>query len=391
MSIKIQVSPQRYVQGPGALAQIGNQLNNFGISNPLILASPSALKACQEILSQGLESSGKKTTFVEFNRECTFEEIQRVKDICLKANHDAIINCGGGKVLDTGRAAAAGFAINVSASPPEIFNSLGANVPCIQIPTVASSDAATASASVVYTKEGETVGFVMVQRHPIMVLVDTNVILQAPVRTLVAGMGDALATYFEAETCYKAGLPSITGGLSTRTTLLMTKLCLDTLLEFGLQAKREADEKICGPALESIVEANILMSGLGYENGGLAAAHALATSLTSLYNRFDPQPFHGELVAFSTLAQLIMEKRDNDTIREVIRFCREVGLPLTFEGIGLKNIIDDELKMIAVQTAKSILMRPMPGAFAAPDDQGCFYDPDIILDSLKKADSRGQG
>lgn len=389
MSIKILVSPQRYVQGPDALSQIGAQLSIFRINNPLIMASPSALKACRDTITKSLDSSSIGYAFIEFKRECTFEEIHRIKDACLDGKHDAIISCGGGKAMDTGRAAAAGFAIDVGASPPEIYNPLGADVHCIQVPTVAASDAATASCSVIYNAQGVQETLVLMQINPAMVLVDTRIISQAPVRTLVAGMGDALATYFEADVGQRTGTPAITGGMAPRTVLMMTRLCFDILMEHGVKAKQEAEAKNPGSAFEAVVEANILLSGLGYESGGLAAAHAIATGMTLIHDQFDPIPYHGELVAFGTLTQLIMEERDTEFLDRIFGFCKGVGLPTTFEEMGLKDVKDETLKMVAENASKSFLITSMPKARKVPDSENRFYDPDEILRCMTEADARG--
>ena len=96
--------------------------------------------------------------------------------------------------------------------------------------------------------------------NPTMVFVDTAVIAKSPVRLLVAGMGDALNTHFEADMNYRTASPSIgTRALSTITGRALAKLCLDILLEFGLQAKREAEAGIPGPGLEAVVEATVLL------------------------------------------------------------------------------------------------------------------------------------
>jgi len=390
MSTKILVSPQRYIQGPDVLSQIGSHLGIFGITNPLIMASPSALKACQEIMAQSLEASGIKHAFLEFHQECTFEEIYRIRDACLEGNHDAIISCGGGKAMDTGRAAAAGFAINPEASPPEIFNPLGANVQCIQVPTVAASDAATASVSVIYNERGRQEAAVMIQKNPTMVLVDTRIIAQAPVRTLVAGMGDALATYFEADVCHRTDSPAIAGGQALRTTLMIARLSFDTLMEYGKDAISEVEAGVTGPALEAVVEANILMSGLGYESGGLAAAHAIAGSFTFIHDHFDPSPYHGELVAFGTLTQLCMEERDSEFLDRIFGFCKEAGLPTTFKEMGLEHVTDESLRMVAGHASKSFLISSMPKANKMPDEDNRFYNPDEIFRCLKETDSRGR-
>ncbi len=391
MSVKILVAPRRYVQGPGALAELGSHLRIFGIENPLILASPSALKACRETIVQSLSQTKVRQTFIEFSRECTFREIKRVKEVCLEGEHDAIISCGGGKTMDTGRAAAAGFAFNVGVWPPEAIKQLGADVPCIQVPTIAASDAATASLSVVYNDRGSEEGTVLIRLNPAMVLVDTAVIAQAPVRGLVAGMGDALATFFEAEASHRSGVPAITGYAATRTALMVTRLCLDILMEYGAKAKQEVENGVPGEALEAVVEANILLSGLGYECGGLAAAHAIAGSFTRIHRQFEPAPYHGELVAFSTLTQLIMEGDRAEALDKVLGFMREVGLPATFAHLGLKEVTDEALRIVADHASKSLLMLAMPKANRTPGPERIFYDPDEIFRCLKETDAFGRG
>lgn len=389
MSVKILISPQRYVQGPGALSQIGTHLQIFGIGNPLILASPSAIKACRDTFVQSLGSAGIRSDFLEFNRECTFDEIDRVKNACLDGEHDAIISCGGGKALDAGRAAAAGDAIKSTQSTQEAVNNLGAGVPCVQVPTVASNDAPTAAVSVVYDEQGVHVGAVFTRINPALVLVDTEIIARAPARTLVAGMGDALATYFEADAAHRAGRQSPAGGLALDTVLMMSRFCLDTLLEHGVPAKREAESGVPGASLEKVVEANILLSGIGYESGGLAAAHAIAQSFPSIHEHFDVLPYHGEFVAFGTLAQLIMEEKDPEDVGKIVGFCKDVGLPTTFAEMGLKSVTDETLMKVAEEASKAGLMAAMPRARKEPDSEGRYYDPAEIVDGLRKADALG--
>ena len=390
MSTQILVSPRRYIQGRDTLSQLGTHLSIFAKTNPLVLASPSAMRVGRDIISKSLDGANIPHAFIEFNQACNLDEIHRVKEACLAGNHDCIISCGGGRTMDTGRAAAAGFAVNMASSPPQIMNPFGADVECIQVPTVAASDAATASLSVLYDHGGTQIGALLTRINPLMVLVDTSIIAKAPVRTLVAGMGDALATFFEADAARRTNTPTITGGQASRTARMMTRLCLDTLLEFGEEALREVEAGEPGAALEAIVEANILLSGLGYECGGLAAAHALAGSLTLLHHRFDPEPYHGELVAFSTLTQLLMEDKDAAAFDQIHGFCKKVGLPTTLAGIGLENASDADLRIVAGDASKSGLMAAMPGANRPPDSKGRFFDPDDIVRWLKLTDEHGK-
>lgn len=66
---------------------------------------------------------------------------------------------------------------------------------------------------------------------------DTDIIVKSPVRLTVAGMGDALATYFEARACQRSGATSCAGGKTTEAAMALAKLCFDTLMEEGVKAK----------------------------------------------------------------------------------------------------------------------------------------------------------
>ena len=391
MSLRVFVSPLRYVQGPDALSQIGEQLQLLGIKNPLILVSRSAKKAVGSTITQSLTHKGIRYAFIDFGGESTWKEIERIKDACIQGEHDAVINCGGGKTLDTGRCAAAGAATNVMKVPPEVFARFGAGVPCINVPTVAATDGATSSLSLVHTEEGTLEAIMVSTTNPLMVMVDTAVIARSPVRLLVAGMGDALSTYFEADMCYRTSSPSTsTRALSTRTAQVLARLCFDILMDYGVQAKIETEAGVPGPGLEAVTEANVLLSGLGFQSGGLSAAHAVGTAFEHVSEAFQQPPFHGEAVGFGTLVQLLLEAREPRFLDKIFGFCKAVGLPTTFEELSLKNVSDQTLETVANVASRAIQMRSMTGASKVPDEEGRFYDDRAILNALKATDTYGR-
>jgi glycerol dehydrogenase len=227
--------------------------------------------------------------------------------------------------------------------------------------------------------------------NPDMVLVDTSVIAKSPVRLLVSGMGDALATYFEADMCYRTATPSIqTNALSTRTARVLGRLCFDLLMEYGAQGKAEAEAGLAGPGIEAVVEANVLLSGLGFESGGLSAAHAVGQALLHIREWFESPRYHGELVAFGTLTQLMIEARPPDFLDKIFGFCKAVQLPTTFEELTLKNATDAALEAAALVASKDILIRSLAGALSERDERGRFYDHMEILNAMKAADMYGR-
>lgn len=114
------------------------------------------------------------------------------------------------------------------------------------------------------------------------VVADSGVIAKAPVRFLVAGIGDAYATYFEARSCMRSYSPNYVGGVSTQAAFKLAELCHDVLLRDAELAVRACKQKVVTESLENVIEANLLLSGLGFESVGLAAAHAFYNAVSEL-------------------------------------------------------------------------------------------------------------
>jgi glycerol dehydrogenase len=157
-----------------------------------------------------------------------------------------------------------------------------------------------------------------------------------------------------------------------------------------VQARIEAEAGIPGPALEAVVEANVLLSGLGFESGGLSAAHAVGHAFHHIREFFVEARFHGELVAFGTLVQLVMEGRRTDFLDELFRFCKAVGLPTTFSEMTLPEMTDEAIEKVALAASRDILIRSFAGAAAERDDSGRFFDHREIYRALKAADAYGR-
>jgi glycerol dehydrogenase len=158
-------------------------------------------------------------------------------------------------------------------------------------------------------------------------------------------MGDALATYFEARSCDISRSNTISGGKPSKTALALAELCFDILMEDGLKAKISIENHVLSTALENVIEANTFLSGVGFESGGLAAAHAIHNGFTVMPQTHSA--YHGEKVAFGTIAHLVLENAPEDEISDVIRFCQSVGLPTTLAGLGIKDATEDEITAVA--------------------------------------------
>ena len=245
------------------------------------------------------------------------------------------------------------------------------------VPTIVSTDAPCSALSVIYTDEGVFSKYLILPKNPEVVLVDTEIIAKAPSKLFVAGMGDALATYFEARASVKANASNLAGGKSTKTAMAIAKLCYDTLLEDGLKAKLAVDENVSTKAVENIVETNTYLSGIGFESGGLAAAHSIHNGFTVLEECH--HLYHGEKVAFGTITQLVLENTSLEELRKVIIFCLEVGLPVTLKDMGIREVKEEDIKKVAeASCAEGETIHNMPFKVTPKD----VYSAILTADSL---------
>ncbi|MCP3965313.1 MAG: glycerol dehydrogenase [Lentisphaerae bacterium] len=310
----------KYIQGAGALSTLPELINHFG-EKALIITTKTPVKHALEPVKANLPAG---TKIELFGGECCTSEIERINGIIESGSFDVIIGLGGGKTLDTAKICA---------------DQNGCRV--IIAPTIASTDAPHSGCAVIYTEDGVFERMYFQKNNPDAVLVDSQVIANAPVRFLVAGMGNALATWFEARSCKQTRSENVVGGISPLTGIAMAQLCYNTLMEYGTAAKLACERHVVTPALDYIIEANILLSGIGFESSGLAAAHSIHDGLTALEETHDF--YHGEKVAFGVLAGLHLNGEPVQVLEEVYRFCELVGLPTTLSQIGLSGCSHDDL------------------------------------------------
>jgi glycerol dehydrogenase len=356
------VFPGRYIQGYDAAKYLWEEMERFG-RHGFFIGSPTVHARILPSLLEDIPSSLKITT-EKFGGECSDEEIARERQIAEKTGCDVIIGMGGGKTLDTAKAVAYYL-----------------KKPVIIVPTIASTDAPCSAVAVVHKPTGEMQGPLSLNHNPDVVIADTHIIARAPVRYLVAGMGDALSKRFEADSCRRKKAPNMTntGHMGSMTAYALGDLCYQTLVRDGLAAVNACRQQEATPELEHIVEANTLLSGLAFENSGLAAAHAIEIAFS--FSPATHRNLHGEIVGFCTLVSLFLTGKDPGLIDEVYSFSRSIGLPTTLADIGLAGITGDELE----QTAKLVCS---PG--------GLIYHEPIevtekaVVAAIRAADSEGK-
>lgn len=357
--LRMMRAPQKYVQGRDALNSFHEEMKDLG-SKWLFICSNSGYKMCHDKIESSFADTNDVRRYEIFGGTSSVGEIERMRKIVRDEGLNVVVGVGGGSAIDTAKATAH-----------------YEHLPVVIIPTVVATDAPCTGLSVIYNDDQTFNSYLFYPKNPEAVIVDSTIIAQAPVKFLVAGMGDALGTYFEARACQRTDAPSLEFGGITRSAMALCELCYKTLKTYGAAAKQACENNVVTPALDAIIEANVYLSGVGADNGGLAVAHSFYNGLTALGGHSAP---HGNCVAFGTLVQLVLEGASKEEFKEVQDFCLEVGLPTRLEEIGVTT--DEEIRVIA---EKACVEGESIHNMVADVTPAELYDAIIAADALGKA------
>jgi glycerol dehydrogenase len=273
---------------------------------------------------------------------------------------DVVIAMGGGKAIDAAKGVARQMGIAI-----------------IVCPTIASNDAPTSRLIVRYTDAHRVDGVDYLTCNPDAVVVDTAIIVRAPQRFFAAGIGDAISKKFEAHQCSLAGGMNSFGTPPLHTPLVLAEMAYNTIRDYGHCAYRCVEEHRLAAEVERVIEATVLLSGIGFESGGLSLAHALIRGLTAIPSMAGQ--LHGELVAFGTLVQLLVEERPRVEIDELMGILCSVDLPVSFAQMGLQeDLTDESLGVIVEHTINAAYSKNMSPPLSADKLARCLTEADRI-------------
>ncbi|GIO22809.1 glycerol dehydrogenase [Oceanobacillus sp. J11TS1] len=362
MSTIIFTSPSKYIQGKGALNDLGKHVNAIG-KKPLVISDEVVWDITGDTIQNSLKSEELDFHFVQFNGEASLNEVKRIADEGKQGDVDFVIGVGGGKTLDTAKAVADELEVSV-----------------VIVPSTASTDAPTSALSVIYNDEGVFESYKFYNKNPELVLVDTKVVAGAPPRLFASGIADALATWVEVRATIKSNGDAMAGGKTSIAARAIAEACEKTLFAYGKAAYKAVEKGLVTKQVEAVVEANTLLSGLGFESGGLAGAHAIHNGFTVLDGDIHHLT-HGEKVAYGTLTQLVLELHPEEEIQKYIEFYRSLGLPTTLKEMHLDEVSYEDLRKVGeAATQEGETMSNLSEEIKADD----IADAILAVDQLSK-------
>lgn len=363
MSKRIFASPSRYVQGSGVIGELGDYLRELG-DHAFLVADDIVWDLIGEKVEAAL--AGKARFHRErFNGESSDAEIQRIAAAARAVGSTVVVGLGGGKTLDTVKAVADDL-----------------KQPVVIVPTIASTDAPCSALSVIYSEKGVFERYRFYSKNPDLVLVDTWICAQAPVRLFASGIADGLATFVEAQAVKRSNSKTMVGGSASIAGLAVAEACEKTLLDYGYSAYLAVAERLVTPAVEAVVEASTLLSGLGFENGGLAGAHAIHNGFTALQGDIHHLT-HGEKVAYGILTHMVLDQRPEEDLARYIRFFRSIAMPTTLVELHLDGVSREELlKVGELANSENDTLRNLRADLTAADVADAILAVDAFSKSL---------
>ena len=325
-------APRLYIQGDGALDELPGLVAQHGRC-PLIVADA----VVTDLLEPRLRALFKDSApvFADFGGECTAVEIDRLAALTAETKADVVVGLGGGKAIDSAKGVR-----------------IARDLPIIVCPTIASNDSPTSRLAVIYTEAHAISEVRLMAANPDAVQVDTGLLARAPVRYLRAGIGDALSKVFEVAQCADSDGLNFFGGRPTRMSLGISRTCYDILREHSSAAIADVQAQRVTPAVENVVEACVLLSGLAFERGGLSIAHSLTRGFSAI--PAIGNALHGDQVAVGLLVQLMLSKGQQETLRDILGFYAEIGLPRGPSALGCRMDDYRTIARISLETAPYI-------------------------------------
>ena len=310
--------PSRYVQGPGEFANLPTFVSYYGKS-AMALVDPFFMEEYAVKLLEMFAAEGMSVHVTQFPGICSDANIEKLIAYAeaLPELPDAFIGIGGGQTCDMNKVLGAHFRKAI-----------------IVCPTSLATDAPTSQHTIV-NNPGEMGHHIFHYKNPDFVVVDTEITIRSPAHMFISGIGDALATYVEAEASFAHNNVNNVAGFRYKPTLLAmaaARTCYEVLLEQGRAAVLAARNHFRTQAYEDCAEATTLLSGLGFECTGVSIAHALQAGFVAA--PFEKPLLHGAGVGYGTLIQVLLNN-EVPRFEELYSFCKDVGLPVCTADLGI--------------------------------------------------------
>lgn len=333
------VFPGSVLRGRGAIKHLGAACGRLG-QRAILVGGKRAIASVEERVAKQLEQQMVSFLGSEwYGGECSETQISRLATELLQQGVEVVIATGGGKALDTAKAA-----------------SVICNIPLITLPTIAGTCSAITPFAYRYYDDGRSRDMLPLARGPAAVVIDADLLVRAPLRWLSAGLGDTLAKWYE----YRAISHINTSADLPAVARTHSELCYQLIEHFAGDACHAVRQGKANHALEQVLDAIFLYAGLisimsnGVHTG---AAHALYRGFTHCDKSRNAA--HGSLVGFGNLCLLALENRSDAELMVALTLAKNCAIPTRLDDIAA-DLNDEDVTLIIEHALGAPDMANMP-------------------------------
>ena len=310
----------RYLQEPGIIKTLGDEVLRLG-GAPLIVGGKTALQLTASEIEKSVGAVCQYYRIEEHTGTCNEEDARAFAKIALDDKLDVIVGVGGGVIMD--------FAKMIAHF---------ASLPIINVPTSSATCAAYTPLSVMYTKEGRTVGSFHHEREVNAVLADTAVISTQPPRLLLAGVFDAMAKYLEIKHRYSGDGADCPLGLDYAYAL--SERSFKVLSDKTDSCLSDMENGVFSEDVEQVIFTAIaatgVISGIARGSNQCAIAHKFYEITRALFSEASKPHLHGELVGAGLLMQNYYNNESGRNA-ELLKLMKKHNMPYRVSELGVEK------------------------------------------------------
>jgi glycerol-1-phosphate dehydrogenase [NAD(P)+] len=300
--------PREVIVGKGTLKRITEVAQRLSLSkSALIIAGPKSLEIAGKAVRGFLEQTGMHvhTLLVE---TVSGKEVLRVEDKICAWKPRVLIGVGGGTKIDIAK---------LSASRQ--------GIPFISVPTTLSHDGI---ASPLASVKGLDKPYSIMAQAPLAIIADTDVIAQAPWRSVISGCGDSIAKFTAVKDWHLAYTEKYEyyGEYAASLALMSAKLVMQ-----NAKLMQPGNDEGLRVLLEALISCGVAMSIAGSSRPCSGAEHLFSHALDMISGN---HAMHGEQCGVGSILTAYLHGTDWKRIRNTLK---QIGAPTTANGLGVKD------------------------------------------------------
>ncbi len=313
--------PREVIVGKGTLKRVVEVSQRLGLrGSVLVIAGKKSSEIAGKEVHDLLEQAGMnvETLLIE---KVTFADLLKVEEKIKILKPRVLVGVGGGTKIDAAK-----------------LSSSRQGIPFISVPTTLSHDGI---ASPLASVKGLDKPYSIMAQAPLAIIADTDIIAQAPWRSIISGCGDVIAKFTAVKDWQLAHTEKneYYGEYAASLALMSAKLVMQ-----NAKLIQPGNDEGLRVLLEALISCGVAMSIAGSSRPCSGSEHLFSHALDLIQC---PHAMHGEQCGVGSVVMAYFHKTDWKGIRKTLE---QIGAPTTTSELGVK----DENLIKALEMAATI-------------------------------------